>query len=148
MKVLFFVLLVLNLTNCGGSSSLDGSSKQSPKIKEFGYCSQGFINEMNIAEISLKFYKDNGIEFGKILTEAHSEYSDIKEKYGEISCQARDRDTGNVFTITNASVENYIKESFAELSLARSQKCKSATTTDQKNGCSWIANYMKEKFGN
>jgi hypothetical protein len=147
MKLLFFVLLVLNLTNCGGSSSLDGSSKQSPKIKEFGYCSQAFLNEMNGAELSLKIYKAYGLNSGKSLIEAHSEYSAIKEKYGEISCQARDHDTGNVFTINNSTVDRYVNETYQELSQAMTSKCNSVSTTAERNGCSWIANYMKEKFG-
>lgn len=97
----------------------------------------------------LKLYKDYGLSYGKELVQAHIDYGTIKTKYRTISCQAINRDTGEVITVTQQTIDTFLKEVFDALYSAHFDKCKSSTTksSEEKGGCSQISFYMKNTFG-
>ena len=150
MRHLFLItpLLAVLIVGCGNNSKKNTSDLNAmSEVAE--YCSSGFLDELNSAEISLDLYKKNGVIFGKELTEAHEEYQVIIKKYTKISCKATNHDTGEVKTISTEMVNGWSKDIFNLLYNAHFYKCKdtSRMAAYDKKGCAAIGKYMKTNFG-
>ncbi|MGZ3769317.1 MAG: hypothetical protein ACXVCP_08525 [Bdellovibrio sp.] len=147
MKNLIMLILTLTLSACAGRKN--SSTTSDNQLQELGTCSSAFTTELNAAEWSLNLYKDYGLRNGKDLVQAHIDYGTIKTKYRTISCQAINRDTGEVITITQQTIDTFLKEVFDALYSAHFDKCKSSITKslEEKGGCSQISFYMNKTFG-
>ncbi len=148
MKKLILLLSLTILSACGGgrANNNDGVKKDSlGRIMEVSeYCSSSFLSDLNDAEISLIFYKRQGLSMGNELVQAHKVYQVILNKYGQISCKARDEDSKEIKTISNDMVNSWNKNIFDLLYEAHFRKCRNPDLPGyERQGCEAIKSYMR-----
>lgn len=145
MKKTIIMTSIFALSACGGGGTSAGNNNEE-KIRELGTCSAVLVSELNVAEMDFNLYKDYGLSYGRELVRSHIDYLNIQKRYGDVSCDAIDRNTGEIIKITRDYINRLTNKVYSEIRAADSGKCRtsySSLTAQEKAGCLHIKMYLK-----
>ena len=149
MKKTIIITSIFALSACGGGGPSPGNNTEE-KIRELGTCSAVLVSELNVAEMDFNLYRDYGLSYGRELVRSHIDYLNIQKRYGDVSCDAIDHNTGEIIKITRDYINRLTDKVYSEIRAADSGKCRnsySSLTAQEKSGCSQIKMYLKPNNG-